>query len=126
MIQIIKTAALLAVVVAVLGAFTVYGRGRSIDLAFAHGHDGGGEPPPDEGPHPEPEYSEPPPEEHYEEPPPKGDYFEPPPEGDFSEPPPDSEFGEPPPEGEFVMSRAARRCTTAAEESCTTGTMRKD
>ena len=24
------------------------------------------------------------------------------------------------------MSRAARRCTTAAEESCTTGTMRKD
>ena len=25
-----------------------------------------------------------------------------------------------------LMSRAARRCTTAAEESCTTGTMRKD
>ena len=25
-----------------------------------------------------------------------------------------------------AMSRAARRCTTAAEESCTTGTMRKD
>ena len=24
------------------------------------------------------------------------------------------------------LSRAARRCTTAAEESCTTGTMRKD
>ena len=24
------------------------------------------------------------------------------------------------------VSRAARRCTTAAEESCTTGTMRKD
>ena len=25
-----------------------------------------------------------------------------------------------------LVSRAARRCTTAAEESCTTGTMRKD
>ena len=25
-----------------------------------------------------------------------------------------------------IVSRAARRCTTAAEESCTTGTMRKD
>ena len=25
-----------------------------------------------------------------------------------------------------TLSRAARRCTTAAEESCTTGTMRKD
>ena len=24
------------------------------------------------------------------------------------------------------LSRAARRCTTAAEELCTTGTMRKD
>ena len=27
---------------------------------------------------------------------------------------------------EANVSRAARRCTTAAEESCTTGTMRKD
>ena len=27
---------------------------------------------------------------------------------------------------QFRVSRAARRCTTAAEESCTTGTMRKD
>ena len=26
----------------------------------------------------------------------------------------------------FHVSRAARRCTTAAEELCTTGTMRKD
>ena len=27
---------------------------------------------------------------------------------------------------DIPVSRAARRCTTAAEESCTTGTMRKD
>jgi hypothetical protein len=27
---------------------------------------------------------------------------------------------------QIPLSRAARRCTTAAAESCTTGTMRKD
>ncbi len=116
MIRLLQTVSVLAVVVAVLGAFTIYGNGRGVDLAFADGHDGGGDhggdccdAPPDDS------YSEPPPDDSYSEPPPD-DYecvdctFDQPPPGDyecvdctFDQPPPgdyecvDCTFDQPPP-----------------------------
>lgn len=127
MIQFIKIVSVLAVVAAVLGAFSVYGNGRVVDFALADGHEGGGdpggdccdapppddspppdccdEPPPDDSPPPDccdapPPDDSPPPEEFHDEPLPNDS---PPPEGEFSEPPPNGEFkDEPPPEGDFV------------------------
>ena len=46
--------------------------------------------------------------------------------GDVGGPLPQEGAGEAFVTGAKEVSRAARRCTTAAEESCTTGTMRKD
>ncbi|MCH9016895.1 MAG: hypothetical protein IIB89_03910, partial [Chloroflexi bacterium] len=62
MTKLLQTVMVFAVVVAVLGAFTIYGNSRTVDLALAdgHDHDGGGdsyEPPPDDS------YSEPPPDD---------------------------------------------------------------
>ena len=118
MIQIIKAAAVLAVVVAMLGVFSVYGNVRIVDFAFADGHDGGGEPPPEEY------YEEPPPPEGdccfdpppNDSPPPEGDFVEctdcaPPPEGDFVALPPEGDFVALPPEGDFV------ECTDCAPPS---------
>ena len=49
-----------------------------------------------------------------------GPHFPGQPDGNATVPSPE------PPGVELAVSRAAGRCTTAAEESCTTGTMRKD
>ena len=57
MTKLLQTVMIFAVVIAVVGAFTVYSSGRTVDFAFADGHDGGGEPPPDDS------YSEPPPDD---------------------------------------------------------------
>ncbi len=42
MTKLLQTVMIFAVAVAVLGLFSVYGNGRTVDLAFADGHDGGG------------------------------------------------------------------------------------
>ena len=42
MIHFIKIMAVLAVIAAVVGTFSVYNSGSSVDLAFAQEHDGGG------------------------------------------------------------------------------------
>ena len=127
MIKLLQTVIVFAVVVAVLGMFSVYGNGRTVDFAFADGHDGGGgdpppdccdapppddspppddynEPPPDDGsyePPPDDGSSEPPPDDGSSEPPPDGGTDEPPPDGGSYEPPPDGQYYEPPPDGEY-------------------------
>ena len=108
MIQLIKTVSVLAVLVAVLGTFTVYGVGRTTDVAFAEGHEGGGDPPPDCCDAPPPDDSPPP--DCCDAPPPDDS---PPPDSyectdcTYEEPPPDSYdctdcTFEPPPDGGYV------------------------
>ena len=83
MIQLLKTVSVLAVLVAVLGTFTVYGIGRTSDLAFAQ--EGGGDPGP-----------------CCDAPPPEGDCCpEPPPDGAYVECT-DCTFDQPPPDDGFV------------------------
>ena len=107
MIRLLTIAAVIAVVVAAVGTFSLYGLGGVPSAAWADSH------PPEEEPPPE----EPPPEEHYEEPPPEEPPPEPPedpspppddggPPPDDGGPPPDDgapppDGGEPPPEGDF-------------------------
>ena len=126
MIKFLKIVSVLAVLVAVLGAFSVYGNGRTVDLPFAQeALPPDDAPRPEDSPPPEPVYEEPPPEPVYEEPPPEGEFVEctdctfdqPPPSGEyvectdctFDQPPPDGEyfecadctFDQPPPDGEY-------------------------
>lgn len=108
MIQLLKTASVFAVVIAVLGAFTVYGNGRIVDSAFAQkeGPPPGGDccegPPPDSSPPPDSapppgDFSAPPPGGEFSGPLPGDGFFAPP---DGSAPPPDGfDPSQPPPEG---------------------------
>ena len=121
MIRLLKTVSVLAVVVAVLGAFSIYGNGRTVDLALAEGHpEESYDPGPEESYDPGPvESYDPGPVESYDpgldnnactdctyvEPPPGGEYFEctdctyvePPPGGEYFECT-DCTFDQPPPE----------------------------
>ena len=57
MTHLFQTAMVFAVLIGVLGLFSVYGNGRAVDFAFADGHDGGDccdAPPDDGGSHDEP------------------------------------------------------------------------
>ncbi len=125
MIQFLKIVSVLAVVVAVLGAFSVYGNGRTVDLAIADGHDApppedSYEPPPEDSYEPPPDCCDAPPPDSYEPPPDSYDctdctYAEPPPEFydcadcTFDQPPTeysdcaDCTFYQPPPDGEFYF-----------------------
>lgn len=118
MIQLIKTVSVLAALMAVIGTFTVYGIGRTTDLAKADGHEGGGDPHCCDAPPPSDCCDAPPPEDNYVAPPPEDNYVAPPPDSEYVEctdcasyqPPPDGGYVEctdctsyePPPDGGFV------------------------
>ena len=80
MIQLIKTVSVLAALMAVIGTFTVYGIGRTTDLAKADGHEGGGDPHCCDAPPPSDCCDAPPPEDNYVAPPPEDNYVAPPPQ----------------------------------------------